>query len=69
MIELANKIQALLGRSATIAHLPMPQDDPPQRRPDIALARARLGWTPTTKLDAGLRDTIAYFKSVLAVSA
>jgi len=40
----------------------LPQDDPQQRKPDIALAEARLGWKPKVILEDGLKETIAYFK-------
>jgi len=45
--------------------LPLPQDDPRQRQPDIALARSALAWAPTVPLEEGLKHTIAYFRSVL----
>jgi UDP-glucuronate decarboxylase len=44
---------------------PLPSDDPMQRRPDISLATAKLGWTPTIALRAGLEKTIAYFEALL----
>jgi UDP-glucuronate decarboxylase len=44
---------------------PLPQDDPMQRRPDISLARERLGWAPQVQLEDGLRKTIAYFDQLL----
>jgi UDP-glucuronate decarboxylase len=40
---------------------PLPSDDPMQRKPDIALAKKRLSWKPSTRLDSGLRKTVAYF--------
>jgi UDP-glucuronate decarboxylase len=43
----------------------LPQDDPRQRQPDIALARKKLKWGPTVKLEDGLKETIRYFKQVL----
>jgi UDP-glucuronate decarboxylase len=43
---------------------PLPADDPTQRRPDITLARERLGWQPTVPLPEGLARTIAWFKSI-----
>jgi UDP-glucuronate decarboxylase len=42
----------------------LPQDDPRQRKPDITLARERLGWQPETGLDEGLRRTVDYFRSL-----
>ncbi|MDR3508217.1 MAG: SDR family oxidoreductase [Caulobacteraceae bacterium] len=63
--ELAQKVIALTGAPSTLAHRPMPSDDPRQRQPDISLARQRLGWEPTIALDEGLSRTIAYFKATL----
>jgi UDP-glucuronate decarboxylase len=45
---------------------PLPPDDPKQRKPDIALAGSKLGWTPRVPLEDGLKETIAYFKKLLA---
>lgn len=59
--ELAERVVALCGSSSCIEYRPLPADDPVNRCPDIALARTRLGWEPTTKLDAGLKTTIEYF--------
>jgi len=63
--ELAEKIIALLGSNSKIVYRPLPRDDPAQRRPDLRLARERLGWEPTVDLDEGLRTTIAYFRDLL----
>jgi UDP-glucuronate decarboxylase len=43
---------------------PLPSDDPMQRKPDITLAKTKLGWEPKVQLREGLQKTIAYFKSV-----
>jgi UDP-glucuronate decarboxylase len=43
----------------------LPQDDPKQRQPNIDLARSALGWEPKVKLEDGLKETIAYFRSIL----
>jgi UDP-glucuronate decarboxylase len=59
--ELAEKVIELTGSRSRLAFKPLPSDDPRQRRPDIALARDRLGWEPTTRLEVGLDKTIAYF--------
>ncbi len=61
--ELAEAVIRLTGSASAIVHKPLPQDDPTQRKPDIALARALLGWEPATPLDDGLARTIAYFKT------
>jgi len=66
MLELAEKVVALTDSGSKIRNMPLPQDDPRQRQPDIALARKLLGWGPSVPLDAGLERTIAYFKARLA---
>jgi len=65
MIELAEKIIALTGSSSKIIFLPLPQDDPLQRQPDITLAKKELGWEPHIALEEGLKKTIAYFRTVI----
>lgn len=64
--ELAEKVIALTGSKSKIELKPLPSDDPRQRRPDISLAQAKLGWTPTTTLDEGLPLTIRYFDELLS---
>ena len=66
MIELARIILDLTGSHSQIVHRPLPKDDPPQRRPDIAKARELLNWQPTIALREGLVKTIAYFETLLA---
>lgn len=63
--ELAEEIIRLTGSSSRIEYRPLPEDDPKQRMPDIALAGERLNWKPETQLAEGLEKTIAYFRSVL----
>jgi UDP-glucuronate decarboxylase len=63
--ELADKVIAMTGSSSKIERLPLPPDDPTQRRPDIALAKQKLDWEPTIALDEGLKKTIAYFDEQL----
>ena len=65
MLELADKVLALTGGPSKIVFLPLPQDDPKQRQPNIDLARSELGWEPKVKLDDGLKETIAYFRKSL----
>ena len=62
--ELAELTLQLCGSSSTIVHRPLPVDDPERRRPDIALARDRLGWAPTIALREGLERTIEWFRTV-----
>lgn len=63
MIELAEKVLKLVGGKSKLTFLPLPADDPRQRKPDITLAATRLGWQPKTQLDQGLEKTIDYFRS------
>jgi UDP-glucuronate decarboxylase len=66
ILDLARQIVELTGSRSKIAHMPLPKDDPRQRQPDIARARAVLGWEPTTPLRQGLSRTIEYFERLLA---
>ncbi len=63
--ELADMIIELTGSKSTIEHLPLPPDDPKQRRPDITRARNTLGWEPKIALREGLTRSIPYFERVL----
>ena len=65
MLELANMVIELTGSRSQIIHLPLPQDDPLQRKPDISLANQYLDWTPSIKLKPGLSNTISYFSKVI----
>jgi UDP-glucuronate decarboxylase len=65
MLELAEKTIKLTGSRSKIVHKPLPEDDPKQRQPDIALAREKLGWEPKIPLEEGLRRTIDYFENLL----
>ena len=65
MIELAEKVIALTGSDSRLEFLPLPLDDPRQRRPDISRAKEMLGgWVPQVELDEGLARTIAHFRTV-----
>jgi UDP-glucuronate decarboxylase len=68
MIELATKIIELTNSNSALEWLPLPADDPKQRKPDITLARNALGWEPKIDLETGLRLTIDDFKPRLANS-
>ena len=63
--ELAEKVIELTGSSSKMIYLPLPSDDPKQRRPDTTVASDRLGWAPNVALEEGLGRTIAYFDSIL----
>lgn len=67
--ELAELIVDLTGTRSKLIFVDLPQDDPKQRRPDIMLARERLGWTPQVQLRDGLMETIRYFDRLLAANA
>ncbi len=62
MIDLAHKIISMTGSQSEISFLPLPEDDPLQRRPDIDLAKSLLDWEPVYDFDLGLESTIDYFK-------
>jgi UDP-glucuronate decarboxylase len=65
MLELAQKIIDQTGSKSNIIYMPLPADDPMQRKPDISLAKKVLGWEPKIGLDEGLEKTIAYFKTII----
>ncbi len=65
MLELAKKVIELTGSKSRIVYLPLPQDDPTQRKPVIDLAKKELDWEPTIPLEEGLKRTIAYFRKTL----
>lgn len=65
ILELAETVIALTGSRSTLVRLPLPQDDPTQRQPDITLARDLLGWEPRIALREGLIRTIPYFEQML----
>ncbi len=66
MLQLANTIIKLVGSSSKIVFMPLPQDDPKQRQPNIELAKEKLnGWEPKIQLEEGLVKTIAYFEEIL----
>jgi dTDP-glucose 4,6-dehydratase len=65
VLELAELVLRLTGSRSRIEHRPLPTDDPRQRSPDIARARATLGWEPGIPLEEGLRRTIPYFRDLV----
>ncbi len=66
LLELIDTVAALVGRTLDLVHLPLPEDDPARRRPDIRKAGLVLGWTPHVPLREGLRRTIEWFATVEA---
>src|ERR1035437_10039792 len=64
--ELADLVISLTGSRSEIVSLPLPQDDPAQRQPDISLATEKLGWQPKVALSEGLKWTIEYFERRLS---
>jgi UDP-glucuronate decarboxylase len=64
--ELAEKVLSLTGSKSRIERKPLPQDDPRQRQPDIALAKGKLDWQPKVALEDGLKETVRYFRELLA---
>jgi UDP-glucuronate decarboxylase len=66
MLQLADRVLALTGSKSKITFRPIPTDDPRQRQPDISLARKQLHWEPQVELDDGLKETIAYFKTLVS---
>ena len=67
--ELAEQVLDLTGSGSKLIHKPLPQDDPKQRQPNIARAKAQLNWGPTVELREGLAKTITYFDDLLKRSS
>jgi UDP-glucuronate decarboxylase len=67
ILQLAERIIKLTNSKSKLVNLPLPQDDPIQRQPDISLAKSKLNWEPKVPLDEGLTKTIAYFRGHLKV--
>ncbi|MFP4332808.1 MAG: UDP-glucuronic acid decarboxylase family protein [Campylobacterales bacterium] len=65
ILELAQKVIELTNSKSKIVYLPLPQDDPMQRKPDITLAKKELDWEPKVALEEGLKKTISYFDELL----
>jgi UDP-glucuronate decarboxylase len=61
--QLADQVISMCGSTAGVKYMPLPEDDPKQRQPDISRAVTLLGWTPTVALEQGLEKTIEYFRS------
>lgn len=65
ILQLAQKVIELTHSKSQLIYLPLPQDDPIQRQPDISLAKDKLNWQPTVNLEDGLIKTIDYFDNLL----
>jgi UDP-glucuronate decarboxylase len=65
MIELANLVIELTNSKSKLSYRPLPQDDPLQRKPTIALAKKELDWEPKIQLLDGLKSTIKYFDGII----
>ncbi|MBS1793442.1 MAG: SDR family oxidoreductase [Acidobacteria bacterium] len=68
MNELAQEVAKAIGREIKVRYLPLPQDDPKQRQPNIDRAKRLLGWEPTIPLAEGLKKTVAYFAERIKTS-
>lgn len=67
--ELAERVKELVGSTSVIEKRPLPADDPTRRKPDISLAKERLGWEPKVQLEDGLRKTIDNFRGRMAAES
>jgi len=69
MLQCAEEVLRVTGSKSEIVFQPLPQDDPARRCPDIAKARAQLGWEPKICLGEGLQKSLAYFQSCLVAKS
>ncbi len=68
ILELSERVMALTGSKSKLVFKALPSDDPRQRQPDITLAKQHLDWEPKVDLEEGLKETIRYFRKILACS-
>lgn len=68
MLQLAENVLWLTGSKSRMVFMPLPQDDPKRRQPNIELAKEHLGWTPKVGLEDGLKETVAYFRKIVTVN-
>lgn len=66
MIELAEMVLRIANSKSKLIYMPLPSDDPKQRKPDISKAEAALDWRPQVSIEDGLKETVAYFKNLLS---
>jgi dTDP-glucose 4,6-dehydratase len=69
ILEFAGHIRRMTGSASQIVFEPLPEDDPKQRKPDIAKARRVLGWEPRVPLEEGLQHTVDFFRGIHATVA
>jgi dTDP-glucose 4,6-dehydratase len=69
ILEFAQAVRAASGSRGQLVFKPYPTDDPRRRRPDVGRARALLGWEPRVPIERGLKETLAYFRSLLSPQA
>ncbi len=65
VLKIANEINALCGSRVPLRNLPLPENDPKQRKPDISRAASSIGWVPRVDLETGLRECLSYFREEL----
>jgi nucleoside-diphosphate-sugar epimerase len=68
VLETASMIKEMTGSASATVFEPLPPDDPKQRRPDITLAEASLGWIPRVSIEEGVERTIEYFRGIVEAS-
>ncbi len=66
MIELAEMVLRIANSKSKLIYMPLPSDDPKQRKPEISKAEAALDWRPQVSIEDGLKETVAYFKNLLS---
>ena len=69
ILELAEQVIEVVGSRSKLVRRPLPEDDPRQRKPDISLAKANLGWEPKIKLRQGLEKTAQFFEQELSLAS
>jgi nucleoside-diphosphate-sugar epimerase len=67
--QLGEQVMKICGKQSEFKFLPLPEDDPRQRQPDITTAQRVLGWSPTVPLSQGLERTVQYFRERVQVSS
>ena len=69
ILQFAEEIVRLTRTASRIEYRELPEDDPKQRQPNIAKAKAVLGWEPRVPLEDGLRKTVEYFQPIVSAAA